>query len=488
MGAPCKIVSHSAKDVHILGGEALVFRAVACGVDTDPSIEITSKGAVKSKTFENVARTVDYASRVASDSYGVYLDHSAGKVDVSCTSNSPGFGSATKTSIIYVYDSVDVTIEVDSDAELNAAVETIRTGGESHYLISLASGTYTWPLEANQIDREGVLVSVEPDNAALGNVSVVGSPGAGRCHWSWKSVNFSRPAGSTVACYTVHPSQVAVLKNCSFQGASAGVGLECSPLGSARAIHCHAYNCDVPYMGVGVIRSCSAVNTKNIFAIDCSVVDGCISTFTTSGNKGRYFVKMRPDFVEPVAITNNTLVDQGNVSFLSSGCIKDSVITGNVASGTADNMVDIGDAYSSSFAHNTWNTTAVGGKAITVSGNVRSCNTVNNWIYPLTKAALKLTQFASRWEYNATSSSVKGFPRTITELDDPFLNNYMYLKKRTPVRTEGKDAFNVFSQGAKVVEGQIGALPFTKDSLLTSAHKSVTERPFFNFSGPAVTT
>lgn len=486
MATPLKAVSHAPEDIHILGGESLVYRVASnAGVEM-PLVSIKSAGSLKSYQFDEVDQSADYARRVVSGSYGAILDHPSGEIKVSSSVSSMGFSGNSLTTKINIFDSVDdaTVIQVTDQSGLYNAINTISGGSDTHYVISLASGTYDLTLATQDgLSNEGVLISFEPDNGDLGQVVLTGVvQSVVKCYLSWRSIRFSGQGGDVA--YNVKDNTVQLFRNCKFESAS--TALASSNLSSVRLEACHSSGCDAGFIGADVLRSCSAAALTRVFAIDCAVVDGCIATYAPAElADSQTFISFSRDFTGGVCVTNNTLVDQGSVIFLScQSDLKSSLVVGNVCSGSAKTMVSLQGVYDSCFIHNTFNSTNVSGNGIDVAGGCNNLRVLNNWVYPLTKTAFKMTQFNSVWSNNATQSNIK-FKDTLTSVPSPFLNNYMFLKKRTPMRSEGVETPLMFSQDAKIRPGMIGALPHTSDSDLSAVHKSVYERPFFGFSGPA---
>lgn len=488
MATPLKAVSHAPEDIHILGGESLVYRVAACGGNTSPNVSIRSSGAIKNYIFDDVPASADYAYRVTTSTYGALLDHSVGDVDVRATAACSGFSSNAVSSKITVFDAVDDAnvIEVSNTQQLAFAFLSINSDASvagSHYLISLSAGTYDlYGLPA--LIRDDVLLSIEPDNNSLNQVTIQGGTtgiqsNAKKAYISWRSVTFDGAGGE--AAMTVTRKTTQIFRNCKFTSASVGLRVKSSSF--SRAVSCHTSACHTGFSGVDILRSCSGAGIVNNFSVDCGVVDGCLITTHPSNSPALYFSS---SYVGSVCVLNNTLVDQGTTPFLVIDTdINSSQIKGNVYNGGAiGSAVKIKGMYDTSFVHNTING---GVDALEVTNGSKNVRVINNWLAPLTRKASKLTQFDSLWTNNATSSDVS-FNNTLTNIAYPFSNNYMFLRKRTPVRTDGFQPSQLFSQGAKVQPGQIGALPFTSDADLTSVHKSVYERPFFSFSGPAPST
>lgn len=489
MATPLKAVSHAPEDFHILGGESLVYRVASCGGDAEPKVSINSAGAATVYNFQDIPASVDYSVRVVSSSYGDILDHSVGEVNVQANSVCPGFSPNSVQSKINVFDAVDDSnvIEVSDDAQFRQALLAINAGTDNHYLISLQAGSYTAAnFIGRALNRDGVLVSIEPDNNSLNQVYItegyVGALATKKANISWRSIIFRGGGNETALAVTKNTTQV--FRNCKFEDAATAVNTQ--PQSTSRLVSCHSNGCDAGFVGVDVLRSCSAAGLSSSFAIDCGVVEGSLAV-TNSLKSAMIYYSSR--FSGSVVVANNTLVDQGDSPLLRADCdLVSSQFKGNVYSGTSTEPVILQGIYDTAFTHNTING-ADAGDAVTVRAGAKNVRTVNNWIYPLTRKSIKMTQFDSVWKNNATKSDIK-FPRTLTKLESPFSNNYMFLRKRTPLRTDGSPPTSnqLFSQGAKVEHGQIGALPFTSDTDLTSVHKSVYERPFFSFSGPTPST
>lgn len=485
MATPIKAVSHAPEDIHILGGESLVYRVAACGGNTTPNVSINTAGAVTSYKFDDVPASADYAARVTTSTYGALVNHSVGVVTARATATCTGFASNTVSSKINVFDAIEDAnvIEVTNSSELALAFVTINSGTDSHYLISMSAGTYTLA-GIPAITRDNVLLSIEPDNNAINQVYITDGHGGVPCNSkkafiSWRSLIFDGTGNDAVMTVTKNTTQV--FRNCKFSNAP--VGLRVQPSSTSRAVSCHTTACDTGFIGVNILRSCSGAGIRNNFSVDCGVVDGSLITTYATDTAAIYYSE---SYYDSICVLNNTLVEQGTSPFLYvDGDTVSSQIKGNVYNGGATGpAIRIKGIYDTSFVHNTING---GSDAVEITNGAKNLRVINNWLAPLTRKANKMTQFDSVWTNNATSSDVS-FPNTLTNIAYPFSNNYMFLRKRTPVRTDGLQPSQLFSQGAKVQPGQIGALPFTSDTDLTSVHKSVYERPFFSFSGPAPST
>lgn len=483
MSAPAKVVSHAPRDIHVLGGESLIYR-IAAGSrdDTPPAVNATARQGISYISYEMVDRSVDYSRRVTTDSHGVILRSNPGSLTIGGSVSTSGFSTWSESVSVQVFDEPDVIIEVADTSELHAAFGTIDAGSNNHYLISMASGTYTF-VDCPKLTRtDDYLITFEPDVGALGSVTIQHQPEGANNH-IWRLLTFD--AVDSAPAFTAYGNSVHVFDTCKFSGGS--YGIYATPSSYVRAVGCHTVGCASGFRDVSVIRSCSGTLLTKVFAYDCSVVDGCLVEFE-SGN-GDSFIRLSRNFSTSVAITNNTLVDQADVKFIASESpsLESSLITGNVASTAGPCLVSMDYLRSSIFAHNTLHTTDPSGHALVLSKSASSNSFTNNWLYPLTRKAVKGTQFQSNWKQNATGSDTTLFPNTLTGLEDQFANNYMFPKKRSQLLNVGEPTTSLFSQGVKA-KGQIGALPFTDDTDLTYVHRSVIDRPFFNFSGPTPVT
>jgi hypothetical protein len=479
MPVPVKVVSHAPEDIHVLGGESLIYRiAVGSKDGALPQVSVSSRQGFSRSSYDPLERSVDYSRRVTTDSYGVILAPTPGTVAVSGSIAVPGFGGGSISTSIRVFDEPDVVLPVSSDAELQDAFATINSGSGSHYLISMEANSYSFAGKDALSRSDDYLITFEPDVNSLNSVFITGQP-TGGVNYVWRLLHFN--AVGSAPAFTTEPASVHVFDTCKFIGGS--YGIVSTSASYVRAVGCHTDTCAGGFSGVDVVRSCSGSLLTTAFAYDCSVVDGCIGVFK-SGN-GDSLIRLSRTFSNTVALTNNTLVDQAGVHLISSdsSTLSSSIITGNVASTSASYCVFIEHLRDSIFAHNTLHTSRLDADALILNSGFSANSFTNNWMYPLTLKAIKGTQFQSYWKQNATSSKISSFPDTLVGLVDQFANNYMFPKRRSPLLSSGNLTMARFSQGAKI-KGQIGALPYTSDLDLTFVHRSVIDRPFFNFSGP----
>jgi hypothetical protein len=479
MPTPSKVVSHAPRDIHVLGGDSLVYRVFAGSMDgSSPKVDISFRQGTSLISDTYIGVSVDYSCRVTSSSHGIQSKLRQGDAVVEHAVSAYGFSPSTGRSSIHVFDKPDTVIEVTDQSSLNDAFATINAGSDSHYLVSLSAGTYL--LGVTDLTRDDTyLVTFEPDVGAINSVTLEGQV-IGGSHLRWRLLNFVPKSGTTLPAFSATGRTVHMFDTCKFTGGT--YGIFATPSCSIRAVGCHTYGCDTAFKGVDLLRSCSAEGLTNVFAEDCSVVDGCIAMFV-DGN-GDSFIRLSSSFTESVAITNNTLVSQYDVKFIASDAdLSSSLVIGNVASTSTASLVSFENLRDSVFEQNTFNTSHASGDSLILNRGASSNAFRNNWLFPLTRKAIKGTQFNSVWRHNATGSDTRQFLDTLVSLPPQFANTYMFPKKMSVLLESGDSTSHIFSQGAKV-RGQIGALPYTADVDLTYVHRSVIDRPFFNFSGP----